>query len=234
MYQFGMRIANALNAHLHEFIDCEFQVLLAYDDVEPVNKVIRQFNPDVILYSYGTLPLPVGHKVDKYDGRIHIGVSHEQEQCLVGAKVPNDWYGGVAFKYWIGHDPTIKIEGHENLFNATRPILRSEYKSPPNQNIFGTSSFGFPNKGHVRTVLAIQNEFDEAVLRFNMPPSVFIDPHCQIAKKVAEACRSVIYKPGIKLEVTHTMFETEEELVEWMYGNDYHIYDYDQGVLNIS
>ncbi len=75
---------------------------------------------------------------------------------------------------------------------------------------------------------AIQSEFDDAVIRFNMPPSHFGDKHLHEASQIAQECRGLITKSGIELKISHTLFETEEEIIDWLYDNDVNIYFFEQ------
>lgn len=233
--QFGLRVYNALKAHLHEFGDYEIHYQELYADVEEYQAVVDRLQPDLILYSFNDTAIPFLHQggrfivKDLYPDICHILVCHEQEQVMVDN--PNmrwDWFGSAGVDAWAGHDPTLVIpKGNNCIFSATRPVLRSEWIPEPEIPTFGSSTFGFPNKGHVRIVQAIQAEYNEAVIRFNMPPSIYGDPNLNLARSTANQCRAIL-KPGIRLEVTHDMLETEEQLIGFLYGNSVNVFDYDQ------
>ena len=233
IYQFGMRVYKALESYLPNYCDWELFYDENYNDVGLHHRHIEKYQPDIILYSHHSTALPFA---DEYMNNpdpniIHIGVTHEQEQVMLDNPNKNrTWYGGSLFQNWIGHDPTLVLNA-DNVHNATRPILRSEWKpvqKEDNRIVFGNSGFGFRRKMHREIVQAIQNEFDEAVIRFNMPPSHFGDKHLVEASQIAEECRGLIRKSGIELKVTFNLLETEEEIVEWLYGNDVNIYFFGQ------
>ena len=237
IYQFGMRDYKALEQWLPSWCDWELAYTENYDKpFEHIGDVIEH-SPDVILYSYHPTATPFADEYMKSPNSdiIHIGITHEQEQIILDnpQSVPHNWYGGSLFPYWIGHDPTIMMR-RENCFNATRPILRSIWKDRPEGDdriVFGNSGFGFRRKMHREITEAIIDEFDEAIIRFNMPPSHFGDKNLAEAKGIAEECRGIVDKSGksgIELRVTHTLFETEEEIVDWLYGNDVNIYFFEQ------
>jgi hypothetical protein len=235
VYQYGMRLYKALEGYLNEWCDWELHYAENYTDVNEYTKLLEELQPNVVLYSYHPTATPFAKDYmlgNPNPNIVHIGITHEQEQVIIDniEKLPQDWFGGTLFNYWIGHDPTIVIN-KPNCFNATRPILRSEWKDFPDANgkiIFGSSSFGFRRKMHPEIVVAIQKEFDEAIIRFNMPPSFFGDKDLSEAKQIENECRAVITKPGIELQITNTLFETEEEIVEWLYGNHVNIYFFEQ------
>jgi|694.fasta_scaffold105239_3 hypothetical protein len=236
IYQYGMRVYKSLEQWLHKWSDWELVYVENYTDVQKHINDINEHKPDVILYSYHPTATPFA---DGYMGNadkdiLHIGITHEQEQCIIDNPAsPHNWYGGSLFPYWIGHDPTIVIN-RDNCFNATRPILRSQWreKSGDDKRItFGNSGFGFRRKLHADITKSIIAEFDEAVIRFNMPPSHFGDKQLHEASQIAEECRRIVSnsgKRGIELRVTHNLLETEEEIVDWLYDNDVNIYFFEQ------
>ena len=231
IYQYGLRVYNALKTFLPDWCDCEIQYAENFDNVQQHVDLLDQFNPDIVLYSFNDTAMPfVKHYMQSNPNSNihHVAISHEQEQIVIDnpGVYPDEWIGGNLFKNWIGHDPTIIIN-RPDVHNATRPILRSEWK-PTIKNderiVFGSSGFGHRRKMHYEMLQVIQHEYDEAVIRFNMPPSHFGDKQCVEARAIADHCRSLIDKPGIELQVTYDLLETEQDLVEWMYGNDVNIY----------
>jgi hypothetical protein len=231
IYQYGLRVYNALKTYLPEWCDCELHYSENYDNVQLHIDLLAQLQPDVVLYSFNDTAMPFvkQYMLSCADTAIHhIAISHEQEQIIIDnpGAYPIEWIGGGLFNTWVGHDPTIIITSPD-IFNATRPVLRSEWRPTVKSDdriVFGCSGFGSRRKMHYEMLTSIQSEFDEAVIRFNMPPSHFGDKHCTEAQSIADHCRSLIEKPGIELRVTYDLLETEEDLVEWMYGNDVNIY----------
>jgi hypothetical protein len=230
IYQYGLRVYNALKTYLPDWCNCELHYTENYDNVYQHVELLNQLKPNVVLYSFNDTAMPfVKHYMSNPDRAIHhIAISHEQEQVVIDnpGMFPDEWIGGKLFDNWIGHDPTLNIS-RPNIFNATRPIIRSENRltnKTDDRIVFGNSGFGHRRKMHYEIVTAIQQEYDEAVIRFNMPPSHFGDKHCVESRAIAEHCSTLIHKPGIELQVTYDLLETEQDLVEWMYGNDVNIY----------
>lgn len=230
IYQYGFRVYSALKTYLNEWCDYELHYVENYDDVDYHINILNELKPNIVLYSFNDIAMPfVKRYMTNPDNTIHhVAISHEQEQVVIDnpGAFPSEWIGGSLFNNWIGHDPTIIIN-RSDVFNATRPILRSEWKptiKSDNRIVFGNSGFGHRRKMHYEMLTAIQNEYDEAVIRFNMPPSHFGDKDCSESRAIAEHCKSLINKPGIELCITYELFKTEQDLVEWMYGNDVNIY----------
>lgn len=244
IHQFGLRVYGALMQHLSEYGDFRLSYYQTYNSYDLLRTRIAVVQPDIILWSFNATALPVvtdGMSIiatRAWPNIRHIGICHEQEQIMVDRPDLRDWhwFGAPGFNAWVGHDPTLVIDEDKqpNLFRAARPVLRSEWRTTPGSAVapykFGNSTFGFPNKGHTRICRAIQSEFSEAVIRFNMPPSEYGDPHLEQARAVETRCREILANtPGIKLEVTHDMLKTEQEVATFLYGNDVNIFDYDQG-----
>ena len=80
----------------------------------------------------------------------------------------------------------------------------------------------------------MQEEFDEAVIRFNMPSADFGDKDGMRAQAIAEKCRQGLYKKSIRLDITHEFFN-EEQLLDFLAGNSMNVFMYqDTGERGIS
>ncbi len=231
IYQYGFRVFNALKTYLPEWCDWEIHYTENYENVHQHIQLLEELNPQVVLYSFNDTAMPfVKHYMQhhKRSDIHHIAISHEQEQVVIDnpGHFPAEWIGGSLFNNWIGHDPTIIIN-RPDVYNATRPVLRSAWKPTTKTDsriVFGNTGFAHRRKMHYEIVEAIQAEYDEAVIRFNMPPSHFGDKHCEEARTIASHCQSLIYKPGIELKISYELLESESDLVEWLYGNDVNIF----------
>ncbi|WP_315824119.1 hypothetical protein [Paraflavitalea speifideaquila] len=53
---------------------------------------------------------------------------------------------------------------------------------------------------------AVQQDYDTAIIRFNIPSADFGDKEGSNARKIADECRRLIHKPGIELKITHDFF----------------------------
>lgn len=226
IYQFGYRVykhlANSKKLELHYAEPTSFDHFV---------QIFETIKPAAVLYSSNGTTVPWA-----YDPRVvelpavHVGVSHEPEQCMLEPgwnQFGLDYFNGPAFPYWIGHDPTLQIPEGSRCFKAGRPISRFEYTDPPEVFTVGCQCFGFPHRGHRSVVDAVNREFDEAVIRFNMPNSRWGDPDGSQARATAEACQRLVTKPGIRFEATFDFFETEEEIIAWVAKNSMNAYFYD-------
>jgi len=108
---------------------------------------------------------------------------------------------------------------------------------PPKNGPTRIGSFGFaaPDKGFDELVRAAQKEFDECLIRLHIPDGDFADPEAGGAREICEQCQSLIYKPGVSLEVSHD-FLSREQLIEFLASNHINalFYNPDRGLGGIS
>ena len=193
-----------------------------------LQSAIGKHNPIAIIYNYHpwtmqwmtNSSLRVMHKSMIADIDIpQIGIIHEVTQKTVdtSSKTRKKWILWLKrhlinnlFDYYIAPDPTITIESN-NVFKTWRliPDYENTFPVPPVTTI---GSFGFAtwNKGF--DVKYVQEEFNEAIIRFNIPFAHFWDASWENARLISEECKRIIYKPGIKLEITHNFFSSKDML----------------------
>jgi hypothetical protein len=198
--------------------------------MEDLLKGIWEHQPIAIIYNYHpwTMPwltnsaLKVLHKSNIAGIAIpQIGIIHEVTQSSVdtssGAR--RKWIIWLKrhlinnlFDYYIAPDPTLSI-ARDNVFKTGRliPEYQNTY-SVPNIPTIWSFWFATGNKGFEDIVSHVQEEFDEAIIRFNIPFAHFWDASWENARLIAERCKAIIGKPGIKLEITHDFFSTHSML----------------------
>ena len=133
------------------------------------------------------------------------------------------------FDGYLALDPTVEEAG--GVFAFPRPLRghalthRAPAHRPP---VIGSFGFGTPGKGFELLVEAVNREFDEAVVRVNVPPGdyVFCDEiHGRdYPAHIAESCKRIA-KPGIRVEFTSVYF-SPEELIGWCRENDLNAFMY--------
>ena len=131
------------------------------------------------------------------------------------------------FDFYIAADPTLLLK-NPFVFKTGRLVPTYNNKSLNEGNVPVIGSFGFAtaNKGFEALVKTVQNEFDDAVIKINMPSAYFGDRDGVNAKKIAEHCKSIISKKGIKLEITHNFLEGEK-ILDFLAGNDLNAFFYE-------
>jgi hypothetical protein len=138
----------------------------------------------------------------------------------------------TGFDALIYPDPTFtpKSEQLVDWYSIRRPIpsVRKDDGRSVNfdEPIIGSSGFGFENKGYVRLVERVNEEFQHATIRFHLPYAKWGDEHGERARRIADQCRSAA-RPGIKLEFSHD-FKSPEDYIDWLAGNDLNAFLYDE------
>lgn len=149
-----------------------------------------------------------------------IAVMHEMTQ-IEADSMPK----GI-FQYYVMGDPTLR-QNNEYVFPTGRIIPHYENKNPPPE-IITIGSFGFSvgSKGFQRLVDAVQEEFDEAIIRINIPANGIIDQNGADARRQIDLCRARLWKRGIQLKGTHEFFD-KAKLMDFLAANTLNAFLYD-------
>ncbi|MBF0543679.1 MAG: hypothetical protein HQM08_04565 [Candidatus Riflebacteria bacterium] len=222
VYEFGKSITDVLQeSKRYEFIRVECSSLT------DLRSAIREHFPAAIVYNYIRSVMPwLGQRILPmfYRNNIasipipQIGIIHEVTQVVADSATNyrNTFlpFGRTIlnkslFDFYIAPDPTLLLK-NPYVYKTGRliPEYKNNFPHPSGTPVIGSFGFAAPNKGFENIVKLVQNEFDEAIIRLNIPSSDFVDKKGVQAKIVAEKCQSLITKPGIRLLVTHYFLET--------------------------
>jgi hypothetical protein len=238
VFEFGRNVFNAVSSsQKYQFIKAEC------DSLNELHQFINKHQPLAIIYNYHPSVLPwICSKMTKgiYKNNIvglapvQIGIIHEITQAIADTATGymNKWILGPSqkklnclFDFYIAADPTLLLK-NPLVYKTGR--LVPEYKnncSKPSVTTIGSFGFGTPKKGFEKVVKKVQEEFDEAVIRINMPSADFGDVAGANARRIAENCKALINKPGIKLEVSHK-YMSDDELLTFLSGNSLNVFMY--------
>ncbi len=129
------------------------------------------------------------------------------------------------FQFYVMGDPTLRESPY--VFTTGRLIDAYDNRKPlPAVPTIGSLGFAVPSKGFWKLISAVQEEFDEAVVRINIPPNGIIDREAQAARAYADECRRWLWKPGVKLEITHEFFD-REGMLDFLASNTLNAFLYD-------
>lgn len=134
---------------------------------------------------------------------------------------------------YIVLDPSINDE--DNIYGFVRPLENIKISDVLNildwknssMPIIGSFGFATPGKQWIKIIEQVHNEFDEAIIRFNIPQGTYISNelhHGYINQITTEGAR-IITKPNISLSITSFNY-TKEEIIEWCSKNTINIYFY--------
>lgn len=239
VYEFGKNMFDAISASKKfDFIKVECNSL------EDLKLAITNNNPSIIIYNYHPSVMPwLCSKISKgvYKNniaalkQIQIGIIHEITQQI--ADTATDYRNKIIlggsekklnslFDYYVAADPTLLLK-NRIVFKTGRLIPFYENNiAAPTGIVIGSFGFATPKKGFEKLVAKVQEEFDEATIKINMPAAFFGDAEGIMAKKVAENCKNIITKPGIKLEVSHD-YLTEFQLLNFLAGSSLNVFMYE-------
>ncbi len=240
VYEFGKNITDVLqHSKSYQFIRVECSSLV------DLQTAIAKNTPAGIIYNYYPSVLPwlatrIGPKLWKNNISSipipQIGIIHEISQFVADSAtnyrnkfLPNGFSHLVnsLFDFYIAPDSTLLLL-NPYVYKTGRliPSYHNNF-SIPSKPVIGSFGFGTPNKGFEKIVQLVQQEFDEAIIRFNIPSADFgLDKYGINAKAVAEKCAAQISKPGIQLIVTHDFLDNKE-MLDFLAQNTINVFLYE-------
>lgn len=239
VYEFGKKIFNAVSTSIkYNFIKAECESLSELLDGVTKN------NPAAIIYNYHPSVMPwLSTKISKglYRNNVsdtnglQFGIIHEITQEVADTATayrnkivtgPSEKRLNSLFDFYIAPDPTLLLK-NPYVFKTGRLVpAYNKFLPPPLITTIGSFGFGTPNKGFDKLVQRVQQEFDNAVIRLNIPAASYGDASGSNAKKIADACWKIITKPGIRLEITHDFLD-DEQLLDFLARNSLNVFMYE-------
>ena len=239
VFEFGKDIFDTISdSKIYQFVKAECE------SVKDLEEAIAVHSPVIIIYNYHPAVMPwVCSKIFKgiYRNNIvgisilQVAIIHEitQQVADTATSYRNKYLFGSSeqrinslFDYYIAADPTLLLK-NPLVFKTGRLVpFYSDPKPVPAIPTIGSFGFATPNKGFQNVVLTVQKEFDEALIKINMPSADFGDKEGSNAKKIAEECRALINKSGIRLEITHDFF-SKRQLLDFLSGNSLNMFLYE-------
>jgi SAM-dependent methyltransferase len=239
VYEFGKNITNILSdSKKYDFIRVECSSLGELKDA------INKNNPSAIIYNYIPPVLPwIATRVAKifYRNNIksieitQVGIIHEVTQRVADLATgyrkkfifgrTKRLYNSL-FDFYIAPDPTLFLR-NDLVYKTGRLIQPYQNIFPiPQKTTIGSFGFATRGKGFERIVQLVQQEFDEAIIKFNIPAADFGDRNGANAKDVAERCRTMITKPGIELVISHDFLDNKA-ILDFLAKNTINVFLYE-------
>jgi len=208
VHQYGVSICDAFrSSRRYEAVYAE---CASHADLD---LAIGQAGPSILVFNYYFDIMSWTHGIAKSYGLPSFGILHE------GIHSYPDGVKRDPFDFWICPDPT--FADTDFIFRLVRLIPQFDARSvpPPEAFTVGSFGFGFPNKGFETLVNLVQEQYESAHIRLHMPFNGVVDKDGQkYGVATADLCRQAIYKPGMKLTITHE-FKTRIEVLEFLAGN---------------
>ena len=131
-------------------------------------------------------------------------------------------------------DPTLNIS-QENVYAFPRPleVFKDqeiyETKAVP---VIGSFGFATSGKGFEHVIDAVNREFEQAVVRLNIPFAAYADGGGKYAAQLGRMCQERA-KNGVEVIVTHD-FMTKTELIKWCGQNTINCFLYDRNMPGLA
>jgi len=216
--------------------------------LDELKTAVAMYSPSAIIYNYMPILFPFmadgTYRLDPvFAGITQIGIIHDVSQSMAEkvTAYKNSFAPGISssitamFDYYIALDPTIGIvspicQGIGRLI----PTYQNNFPTPDRLTV-SSYGFGTPGKGFERIVPLIESEFDEAIIRINIPASAFCDPSGAQARVIAAHCHAQVSKPGIALYTTHYYWGEGVEVMDFLAQSTVNVFLYeDMGVRGIA
>jgi len=144
------------------------------------------------------------------------------------------------FDAYCALDPTMNVVD-KRVYALPRPLEAPTTVIPYHQPaipIIGSFGFATPGKGFELVVDAVNKEFDEAIVKLNIPSATYADDFFwklhkrNYADYLSELCRKVA-KNSVQIIVSHD-YMTKGELIEWCSQNTLNCFLYNRNQPGLS
>lgn len=236
VYEFGKNVFRCIKgSKRYKFVYVEV------DSFQELMKEIVKYLPKAVIYNYMLTTMPWAYKETETEGVyfnrffnipcVQIGIIHAVEQFVADEATGRKKYVRTGdynklFDYYIAPDPTLLLK-NPLVYKTGRPLIkyRNRFELPEVPS-FGTIGLAKTNVSYISFIQKVQDEYDKAVIRINSPKGTFAD-NC--FHKIKTELEGIIYKEGIKLELTRNYFTTRE-LLNFLAQNTANFFVYANGV----
>ena len=200
-----------------------------YIEIEPGCKEIPD-GYDILLFNYH-------HITMSWFGKRDIQMLPGIKLTIVLEVLPDDPFCLCPSDYFDGYvvlDPTIK-DDFKKVFSFPRPLdlIKPTIKYKKGKvPVIGSFGFATPGKGFEKVIDAVNNEFDRAVVRINIPYGTYVNDSEKTAKLLGAECIARA-KSGIEVKITHD-YMSKQELVDWCASNTLNCFLYDRDLPGLS
>jgi len=216
VYQYGKNVFDALNqSQKYSFRYVEVSSL------EDLDAAVSESKSQAIIYNYHPQTLSfINPNMTRRYPPVNIAIMHEMTQAEADA-MPNGF-----FQYYVMGDPTL-MENNPAVFKTGRLIIRyTNRNEAPDVVTIGTFGFSVGSKGYQRVIDAVQDEFDEAIIRIHIPANGIIDEDGAAARQHIEECQKRIKKPGVRIVASHDFLD-RQAMLDFLAGNTVNVFLYD-------
>lgn len=214
VYQYGKRVGSIISKSKNLKVH-----YLELDNRTDLQKEIDVHNPQVIVYNHltGTMPW-----VDE-------GYVNELRQRGIkqGTIVHNVAYS-TFFDFYLHQDPNYQTNG--NNYRLLRPLFEytNNIQLNPHKLKIGSFGFGFASKQYENLCACVRDNFHKTTFPVELRLHLTLSHFCENSRDIETikfVANRIINNPNITLNIT-TNFITDDELLEFLAGNDLNIFFY--------
>lgn len=144
------------------------------------------------------------------------------------------------FDAYCALDPTMDIED-KRVYAFSRPLEVPADLVPHDESpvpVIGSFGFATPGKGFELLVDAVNREFEEALVRINIPAATYVDAGTwklqqqDYTRYLGDLCVKIA-KKGVRVEITNA-FMSKDELIRWCGRNTLNCFLYNRNQPGLS
>ena len=212
VYQYGLRLFDILK-------DTKNYSYYEIDSLDEYNNIISDYK--IIIYNYHLSTMPWLNINTIQKNIINISISHESDFSFFDMNLDINPDGINPLPRPIFEDVDKILSDYVLSSETIKDFINYSEKDIP---IFGSFGFGFENKGFDKIILNVNEQYDEAIIKFVIPDA-FFNPNIQYT--VNNICKNLNIKQGIKIMFIHEFFTTND-LLYFLRSNTMNIFMYDE------
>ena len=219
IHQYGVNVAEILmksKKFNFMYAECDF-----FNEIE---RQVLLLKPDIIIVNIVTLEefAQMLSGLRRFRDAILIALHHEPAFISNVIKIMD------IFDAHLIADPTMRKENPYSLIGLPRLIPSYDTnKNLSSEVVIGSFGFAGRHKGFEKLIRVVQEEFDAAVIRINMPANDYGGGgKSTYAINYAKELSAIVKKKNIRLEIS-TEFLTHEGILEFLSANTLNAFLYD-------
>lgn len=226
VYQYGKRLIEIL------FKDNETNYI--YKEIDSYNEYFNAVKETpaikAIVYNYHASTMDWLNETNIQRSVKNIGIPHEcpEQEYLFDIICNIDPNASESFNRFSLPRPI-----YENVEEITKIATTNESNdkfinkyTDTNIPIFGSFGFGFDNKGFDKIIKIVNEQYDNAIVKFVIPVAHF-DPNPNRIHEMRNLCIKSNKKQGTILMITHNFFSTSD-ILKFLKSNTMNIFLYDK------
>jgi len=185
------------------------------NNLEEYNALKEGIKPEAVIHNYHPLTMAWLPPFEPTSKTVNMLLHHEGTEL------------NLKPDYWLYVDSLHSETG--NKFAIPRPLVEWSLHWKPINIIPVISSFGmgFGNKNYGLITKTVNEQFDEAILRFHIPRAYYGDRNGESTAGILPGIYNEMQNPNIHLEITHD-FLSEDELLQWLAESSLNVFLYEQ------